>query len=434
MKCPKCGAEILQGHYYCSSCDYRLTPEEYHQANARRGPGKGLICAIAAVAVLAVGAAAFFIARPHVGGPKPVATEAPTEAPTEIGAIETPEPMETAPVVAEPADDFTPFPVRFGQPMSAPTQIRSVDDLCVALGDMLERGEISRTFSALDLTDDALFEAISSYEEITQYTKLPDSISIVWDPGVRIWHAALKNQEDRLSARDRRILGEARSVLQRIIPPGATDLEKERAIHDYICDHCAYLIDPGQETESCYGFFDHGLAQCAGYADTFQLLCRLEGLWVRSLSGEALDGDASVTQDLGHTWSLIYLDDQWYTVDVTWDDNDSDHDYCYYNIPNDYLSATRTWRASTLPAGRRAQALDEKWGYWALPYASSVSEGAQIAENALRSADEVLIRLAPGVDGVEINGVLANRLSRTMWYTEFFEKSWARIYRFANHG
>ena len=42
----------MQGHYYCSSCDYRLTPEEYHQANARRGPGKGLICAIAAVAVL----------------------------------------------------------------------------------------------------------------------------------------------------------------------------------------------------------------------------------------------------------------------------------------------------------------------------------------------------------------------------------------------
>lgn len=306
------------------------------------------------------------------------------------------------------------------------------------IADMFERGDSNRNIDHFKLTEESTDAVLLSIAELDHYSRTSwddrMELSVSWHPGARIWQAVARSREDTLSLQDRHILAQARSALAAIIRPGMSDLEKERAIHDYICEHCSYLIDETRNTHNCYGFFDHGLAQCSGYSDTFLLLCRLEELWVCVVSGDAMDGDP--IYDTSHSWNLIYLGDQWYLVDVTWDDDkeSGSYSYAYFNVPQDLLSATRTWNRNTLPEGRCARALDNKWGYWSLPRVAAVTEAVDRAADALSQTDEITLWLADGLSCDLISQRIADKLHTTVWYSELLDKSWARVARFSTHG
>ena len=59
-----------------------------------------------------------------------------------------------------------------------------------------------------------------------------------------------------------------------------------------------------------------GKTVCEGYAQVFQLLCELAGLWCRTINGHV----TGVT--LAHAWNLVALDSGTYFVDVTWADGE----------------------------------------------------------------------------------------------------------------
>lgn len=100
-----------------------------------------------------------------------------------------------------------------------------------------------------------------------------------------------------------------------------TDYEKVKAAHDIICANTTYNYDvlyttgevdayAEQEalTQSAYSALCMGNTVCAGYAQAFEMVCNGAGI------------DAAVVTSVNHEWNKVRMNDSWYNVDCTWDD------------------------------------------------------------------------------------------------------------------
>lgn len=93
-----------------------------------------------------------------------------------------------------------------------------------------------------------------------------------------------------------------------------TALLKEKKIHDLICEKVTY--DPNYGTigqnpynQTAYSVFCTDTTVCAGYSQAMSLLCNAAGIDCASVTSEE------------HEWNIVRLNDSWYYVDCTWDDN-----------------------------------------------------------------------------------------------------------------
>jgi len=102
------------------------------------------------------------------------------------------------------------------------------------------------------------------------------------------------------------------------ITPKMSDLEKVLALHDWLVLHCEY--DYGhyngdyfnEEAGTEYGALVEKMVVCAGYARTLDILLYQAGIKAYSISGDTSEGE--------HAWNLVYIDDNWYHVDATWNE------------------------------------------------------------------------------------------------------------------
>ncbi|MDE7476639.1 MAG: Ig-like domain-containing protein, partial [Lachnospiraceae bacterium] len=100
------------------------------------------------------------------------------------------------------------------------------------------------------------------------------------------------------------------------IKSGMSDLEKAIALHDYLVINCEYdkeRLSQGSVplvSHSAYGSLVNRISVCDGYALAYKYLLSLEGINCYMVTSEAMN----------HAWNLIELDEQFYQVDVTWDD------------------------------------------------------------------------------------------------------------------
>ncbi len=109
--------------------------------------------------------------------------------------------------------------------------------------------------------------------------------------------------------------------------------DRARFIHDKLCLNMKYSFDEkGQPSEGLFAHSVYGPIMmkegvCDGYARIYQMLCNyygIECIYVigRAASNEA-DADKEEAKNITHAWNLINLgDDEYYWVDVTWDDTD----------------------------------------------------------------------------------------------------------------
>lgn len=95
-----------------------------------------------------------------------------------------------------------------------------------------------------------------------------------------------------------------------------TDIQKALLIHDRIIVHCEYdyknYLDGTlpRKSYSESGVLIDGRAVCQGYAEAYMYLLELVGIDSILCSSDALD----------HVWNIVYIDNEGYYVDVTWDD------------------------------------------------------------------------------------------------------------------
>lgn len=154
-------------------------------------------------------------------------------------------------------------------------------------------------------------------------------------------------------------------IVDTIITEDISDLEKEFAINQYLCDTIEYDDDALENAEkndfgrvdeefndsfTAYGALINGKCVCSGYAAAFKLLSQQAGLNSIVVTGK-LEGN------INHAWNKVEIDGKWYVLDVTNNDMDTitngllnlsnsvsgkvlveDHDYVIDDVLSNYVA------------------------------------------------------------------------------------------------
>ncbi len=167
------------------------------------------------------------------------------------------------------------------------------------------------------------------YEENTGETKYVESL----EPGYLFDNVdAVETAQDELNAK----IQEALSVLRGYDDyEGYNEYDKELWVHDYIAKTTEYE-ESATNCHTVYGALVEGKAVCEGYTRAFQLLLNELGIENCTIAGSS-DGEKA-----NHIWNAVRIpsdaeneSDNWYQVDLTWDDQgteDYEISYRWFNI------------------------------------------------------------------------------------------------------
>ncbi len=115
----------------------------------------------------------------------------------------------------------------------------------------------------------------------------------------------------------------------------ATILDMEQEAHDIIMRNCWYS-EAGSYHQSSAGVLLEGKAVCAGYAETFEMLCNAVGIQTVCVTSSS------------HEWNKVKLYGRWYVVDCTWDDDADDttgtvYSYWCFNVSDNFSDEYGKW-------------------------------------------------------------------------------------------
>ncbi|MDK2815234.1 MAG: hypothetical protein PWP18_1147 [Thermoanaerobacter sp.] len=155
--------------------------------------------------------------------------------------------------------------------------------------------------------------------------------------------------KDKLEKMKDEVYIKAKEIISQIIKPDMSDIDKVKAIHDYIVKNTKYdyenlinnTIPP--ESYTAYGVLIKGVGVCQGYAAAFNLLAQLAGIDSLGVAGTGFNYSGSMP----HAWNMIRIDGKISYVDVTWDDPVPDQGdnvrYDYFNVTEEQLAKDHSW-------------------------------------------------------------------------------------------
>lgn len=142
------------------------------------------------------------------------------------------------------------------------------------------------------------------------------------------------------------------SILDEIIKDNMTDVQKERAIHNYIIKNTTYyeykkgeLVHIPDYCHTAYGVLMFGTGVCDGYAEAVNILLNKCSIESKLIFGYPSNIEEITDDTIGHAWNLVKIDDIYYHLDVTWDDPDKKNKilYDYFNLTEDEIRKTHQW-------------------------------------------------------------------------------------------
>ena len=132
-----------------------------------------------------------------------------------------------------------------------------------------------------------------------------------------------------------------KKAFKKSIKSGMNDLEKAKALAEWLCGYLEY--DDSLESNSYEDALAYGTAACEGYAEAYNVLLREAGIRSCIVHGKAYTRKKS-KKALAHAWNLIYIDDEWFHVDVTWMDRGSKISYKSFMKSTSYFGKKRPKR------------------------------------------------------------------------------------------
>ncbi|MEK5330454.1 transglutaminase domain-containing protein [Lysinibacillus sp. FSL W8-0992] len=137
----------------------------------------------------------------------------------------------------------------------------------------------------------------------------------------------------------------AQEIVATIEKNAKTDVEKVRAVNDYIVANTAYTEQTKSSPHSAYTVLaEHG-GVCQGYALLAHTLLQKLGFETQYIVG--------YVGKEGHAWNLVKLDGQWYHLDTTWNDPVPDRNgairYQYFLVDDRTMARDHTWIANDYP-------------------------------------------------------------------------------------
>ena len=144
-------------------------------------------------------------------------------------------------------------------------------------------------------------------------------------------------------------------VVASIDKQSLSDVEKVRAVNDYIVANTSYTDQTNSSPHSAYTVLaEHG-GVCQGYALLAHSMLQKLGIETKYIVGY-------VGQE-GHAWNLVKLDGQWYHLDTTWNDPVPDRKgavrYQYFLVDDRTMAKDHTWIAEDYP-----KATSTKYNYF----------------------------------------------------------------------
>ncbi|MGH2330987.1 stalk domain-containing protein [Thermoanaerobacter mathranii] len=155
--------------------------------------------------------------------------------------------------------------------------------------------------------------------------------------------------KDKLKKMKDEVYIKAKEIISQIIKPDMSDIDKVKAIHDYIVKNTKYdyenlinnTIPP--ESYTAYGVLIKGVGVCQGYTAAFNLLAQLARIDSLGVAGTGFNYSGSMP----HAWNMIRIDGKISYVDVTWDDPVPDQGdnvrYDYFNVTEEQLAKDHSW-------------------------------------------------------------------------------------------
>lgn len=151
----------------------------------------------------------------------------------------------------------------------------------------------------------------------------------------------------------------------------ATILDMEQEAHDIIMQNCWYS-EEGSYHQSSAGVLLEGKAVCAGYAETFEMLCNAVGILTVCVTSSS------------HEWNKVKLYGRWYVVDCTWDDDADDttgtvYSYWCFNVSDNFSdeygkwshTAESWWSSYSVPVCENDKVItDRDYNYQGVDYSS----------------------------------------------------------------
>ena len=176
-----------------------------------------------------------------------------------------------------------------------------------------------------------------------------DDVTIGWEYRIEstlpISDAYISGDRAGLSDRELETLDMASAILDKIITPGMTDVEKEAAVYEWLTTKLESengfltVIPPDtDESDNPYGVLKYRSAVCVGYATTFRLFMQMLGI------------ECMVIHDssLSHSWNLVRLDGDWYHTDCYFDSPEGS--YRHFNINDAVRAQEQDWNTDFFPA------------------------------------------------------------------------------------
>lgn len=227
--------------------------------------------------------------------------------------------------------------IEFEEEEEAAKEVREVD-IEITANSALSEYLARNMLSCVDVID------VSEFEEAADASLLADALLeayyqnplIFGITGYRVNRSGTavkvvyEESASSMAAKQEAVKEKIAEITAEIITDDMTELEKELAINQYLCDTCIYDEDALKNAEennfqnvdssfndsfTAYGALMNGRCVCAGYAAAFKLLADAAGLQSVVVTGN-LEGT------LPHAWNKVRIDGEWEILDVTNNDNE----------------------------------------------------------------------------------------------------------------
>lgn len=181
----------------------------------------------------------------------------------------------------------------------------------------LDARELSDIFFKVRLDSPEIFYAVSF-----QYRAYMDSPNIQMIPEYLFDKGKIKEHQKAMKARVEKLARQAAKL---------SEWEKEKYIHDFICENVHYDKLKKPYSHEIIGPLGHGVGVCEGIAKSVKILCDALGIWCIIAVSEA---NPEKQIKYRHAWNVVKIGGKMYHLDATFDNSLSKTEirYDYFNL------------------------------------------------------------------------------------------------------
>lgn len=169
---------------------------------------------------------------------------------------------------------------------------------------------------------------------------------------------------------------EIEKISKRIIKNDMTDLEKIKAIHDDMVAEMQFTLNTNDNAYIPYTLLKEKKGVGQAYALVAKRLLEDNGITSKLVDGTVLNDKDKKGLDVPHTWLMVKLANEWYHLDISWDDEfiseSKAPSYTYFLMPDEQMQTTHKWDSTikatntnyaTLHNATRVQQVDNAYYY-----------------------------------------------------------------------